>query len=369
MRVVVTGAAGFLGWHTRVRLKALTDHIVVPVDRLGWSGLLEHAAGADAVIHVAGVNRGESESVESENIRLAEELAAVIRATPTIKRIVYANSIQAEVDNPYGRGKARAAQILAKSAQTIAAEFADIRLPNLFGEGGRPNYNSFVATFVQHVIDGTVPDIADRSIRLLHVQDAAAALIDALEDSPGQLDGIETTVQAVYDTLRSMLELYGVGDIPPLLTALDLQLFNTLRFALFPDRYPILLPTHADHRGALIEAVKSHGGQGQTFASTTVPGVTRGEHFHLRKVERFVVISGAARISLRKVLTDEVVSFDVNGENPVIIDMPTMWAHNITNTSASNVVTLFWTNEIFDPQDPDTHRESVGEPSGEVVVR
>lgn len=370
MRVVVTGAAGFLGWHTRVRLRAASDHTVVPVDRRAWKDLPRLAVGADAVIHIAGVNRGEPEMVEKQNVRLAEELAATVRATPSIRRIVYANSIQSEADNPYGRGKARAAVVLAAAASETGGEFVDIRLPNLFGEGCRPNYNSFVATFVQHVIDRTVPEIADRPIRLLHVQEAAAALIEGLDRAPEPPVGTPTTVKSVYDTLESMLELYEEsGDIPPLLTALDVQLFNTLRFSLFPSRYPIALPTHADNRGALTVAVKAHGGMSQTFVSTTAPGVMRGEHFHLRKIERFVVISGTARIELRKVLADEVVAFDVTGDKPVIIDMPTGWAHNIANTGDNVVITLFWTNEVFDPTDPDTYPESVRQPSCEAVAR
>lgn len=360
MKVVVTGAAGFLGWHTRVRLKALTDHTVLSVDRHGWKELPMIAAGADAVIHIAGVNRGEPESVERDNICLAEELAAAIRKAPTIRRIVYANSIQAEFDNPYGRGKSRAAGVLSAAAAAVGADLIDIRLPNLFGEGCRPNYNSFVATFVQNVIDGTVPVIADRSIRLLHVQRAAAALIAGLEDSPQWIDGTPTTVQGVYSTLCSMHELYQAGDIPPLRSGLDVQLFNTLRFALFPCHYPIPLRVHADERGALTEVVRAHGSSGQTFASTTVPGSSRGDHFHLRKVERFVVISGTARVELRRVLTNDVVGFDVTGQNPVIIDMPTMWAHKIVNTGDSEVTTLFWANEVFDPDDSDTYRERVG---------
>jgi UDP-2-acetamido-2,6-beta-L-arabino-hexul-4-ose reductase len=138
-------------------------------------------------------------------------------------------------------------------------------------------------------------------------------------------------------------------------------LFNTYRAALFPNHYPIALTAHADERGRLVETVRAHGGQGQTFVSTTRPGITRGEHFHLGKVERFVVLSGRARISLRRVCTDEIVSFDVSGEAPAVVDMPTMWVHNITNIGDTELTTLFWTHSLFDPDNPDTFWEPVAQ--------
>lgn len=374
MSVLLSGAEGFLGWHTHARLHATVGQEVIPVGRSRWARLPGLASRAESVIHVAGVNRGEPHAVEQGNVDLAEDMARAI-ASSSVRRVIYANSIQAGTDSPYGRGKERAREILSTAARKIGAEFVDVRLPNLFGEGGRPNYNSFVATFVQHVINQTVPQITDRHIELLHVQDAAATLIAALASGSDQQPervlnpgGRPTTVQNVYDMLAGMFELYRSGDIPALNSDLDLQLFNTLRYAMFPDHYPIPLPRHADHRGALTEAVKVHGGQGQSFVSTTVPGVTRGEHFHLHKVERFVVVRGRARIELRKVLGSEVVGFDVDGDRPAVIDMPTLWAHNITNTGNDEVVTLFWANEIFDPAAPDTYAEPVRSVDAEEVA-
>lgn len=365
MRILLTGAGGFLGWHTHARIYATSGLEVLPVTRSNWDQLPELASRSDAVVHIAGVNRGEPTEVEQGNITLAEDLATALRRSP-VRRVIFANSIQAGNDTPYGRGKYLAADILRAAARDIGAAFADVQLPNLFGEGGRPSYNSFVATFVDRVISQSVPQIADRSIELLHVQRAAKVLTDELASpvvgaSDGVLtpQGLPTTVQSIYDTLADMFTLYRTGDIPALATDLDVQLFNTLRYALFPKHYPIALAKHADHRGALTEAVKVHGGQGQSFVSTTVPGVTRGEHFHLQKVERFVVVRGQARIELRKVLGSEVIGFDVDGDNPAVVDMPTLWAHNITNTGDTELVTLFWANELFDPNAPDTYPERV----------
>lgn len=361
MKILLTGAAGFLGWHTRARLHALTDHEVIAVGREQWGDLAAWAHEIDAVIHIAGINRASEVELEQGNADLATDVVDAVRSSGSQPRFVYANSIHAGSETPYGSGKGRAGRVLEQAADAMGTLFVDVRLPNLFGEHGRPAYNSFVATFTHAVIDSVVPQISDRPVDLLHVQDAAAALIDALTTSENRLDplGRGTTVQAVYDTLSMFNRLYATGDIPPLLTDWDIDLFNTLRAARFPSLYPIVLEPRTDDRGSLVEAVRAHGGQGQTFVSTTKPGITRGEHFHLRKVERFVVISGQARISLRKLFNDEVISYDVTGEHPVAVDMPTMWVHNITNTGDGELTTLFWTHELFDPQAPDTYPEAV----------
>lgn len=361
MRVVLTGADGFLGWHLRCRLRALTGHEIVPVGRAEWSALEQHIAGADAVVHLAGVNRGSDEEVEGGNVALARELGRAIRSVGSAPRLVFANSIQAGNATPYGAGKAAAGDLLAEEATLAGSHYVDVRLPNLFGEHGRPKYNSFVATFVRAVIDGEIPQIVDRPVDLLHVQLAAQALMDGLTTRATQLEptGQHATVEGVYNQLVAMNELYELGDVPPLTSDWEIDLFNTLRAARFPSKCPIALEPRTDNRGRLVEVVRAHGGEGQTFVSTTKPGIKRGEHFHLRKVERFVVLTGEARISLRRLFDEEVMSFDVTGDEPVAIDMPTMWVHNITNTGSSELVTLFWTHELFDPAASDTYPEPV----------
>jgi UDP-2-acetamido-2,6-beta-L-arabino-hexul-4-ose reductase len=360
MKVLLTGADGFLGWHTRVRLRALSSHEVVPVARANWSQLPDLMADTDAVLHVAGVNRASPEEVETGNRRLAEGVVAAIRRSRARPIVVFANSVHADADGPYGSGKRQASTLLRNGVLEAGGRYVDVRLPNLFGEHGRPRYNSFVATFVDCVITGTGPNLADRPVNLMHVQDAAALLLSGLTNPEVHVPaGTQTTVEEVYVRLRQFNGLYAGGDIPPLLTALDLKLFNTLRAALFPGHYPIRLARRSDERGELVEIVRTHGGQGQTFMSSTRPGVTRGEHFHLRKVERFAVISGRARISLRRMFNDRILSFDVDGQTPVVVDMPTLWAHNITNTGDREMLTVFWTSELFNPDDPDTFPERV----------
>lgn len=361
MRVVLTGAGGFLGWHTRLRLAALTDHEVVPVDRTSWSGLTEAVAGADAVIHIAGINRADDDTVRQGNEDLARDVAAAASASGRPVRVVYANSIQDGNGTAYGLGKGNAREVLAASAEATGGSLVDVRLPNLFGEHGRPAYNSFVANFVQAVRDGSEPTVNDGKVGLLHAQGAAAALIDGLEGDSRRIDPASTpaTVQGVLDLLREFKASYDTGEIPDLSTPFRVDLFNTYRAALFPEHYPIALTPHTDPRGTFVETIRVRGGEGQASFSTTVPGITRGEHFHLRKVERFAVISGQARISLRRMFAGEVVDFDVTGDEPCAVDMPVGWVHNITNTGSDTLVTQFWSHELHRPEDPDTYPEPV----------
>jgi UDP-2-acetamido-2,6-beta-L-arabino-hexul-4-ose reductase len=369
VKVLLTGAEGFLGWHTRARLAATTDHQIVPVTRSTWPDLDRLVADADAIIHVAGINRGPDPDVREGNLGLAEDLATAVRSSGARPNIVFANSVQSGAPSPYGQGKAGAAAVLSGLAAELRRPAVDVRLPNLFGEHGRPRYNSFVPTFIEAMLEGRTPFIEDRPIELLHVQQAAQVLIDALEGGPGVIEprGTSTTVQAVFDKLVEFHRLYTSGDIPPLCSDLDVDLFNTLRAAMFPSHYPIPLSTRSDGRGSLIEVVRAHGGQGQTFVSSTRPGMTRGEHFHLRKIERFVVLAGQARITLRRVFSRETVAFSVTGVRPCIVDMPTLWTHNITNTGSSHLSTLFWTHELFDPGRPDTYPEPVAVAPRELV--
>lgn len=359
MRILLTGADGFLGWHTRTRLFAHTDHEVVAVGLPEWPQLADFTQGVDAIIHLAGIN---DHTVEDGNVELAEHLVAALADHPGFPRVVFSNTIHADADTPYGRGKRRAADVIAAAAAERGGSFVDVRLPNLFGEHARPNYNTFTATFIDAILNGRTPQITDREIGLLHAQDAAQAMIDALTlDLPVGGRGLispeptQTSVQTVYQTLAHQYEVYSKqGELPELASKLEVNLFNSLRAAMFPGNLPLRYTAHTDPRGSFVELVRLQGGGGQTSFSTTKPGITRGEHFHLRKIERFTVLSGQARISLRRAFHDEVVDFDVTGEQPCAVDMPTGWSHNITNTGDDELTTLFWINELYDPADPDT---------------
>jgi UDP-2-acetamido-2,6-beta-L-arabino-hexul-4-ose reductase len=357
---VITGASGFLGWHVRVLARALgwPEPVVVGRDELTDPNRLAATLnGSDRILHLAGANRGADDDVVAGNLGPARSLADALRCcTAPPRTVVFANSSQAGNGTPYGESKAAAATTLAEAATAVGSVFDDVRLPNLFGEHGRPLYNSVVATFCHLLAQGGSPEIhEDRKLDLLHATDAAARLLGV--DASGDVH--RCTVTDLATRLTRFAEVYRTGDIPELTSDFDVRLFNTYRSHCFPGHYPIRLVTRADERGELAEAVKVHGGGGQVFFSSTRPGVTRGEHFHLAKVERFVVLRGEAEIALRRVLYDEVVRFRVSGAEPVVVDMPTMWAHRITNVGAGELLTLFWANDLFDPAHPDTYPERV----------
>jgi UDP-2-acetamido-2,6-beta-L-arabino-hexul-4-ose reductase len=361
-RVAITGGFGFLGWHTACRLRALygVEPVRLGRDALADPGRLRQAlGGVDTVIHLAGVNRAESDDeVERGNVDLARTLCAALDDRPV--HVVYADSVQREHDNPYGRGKRRAAELLGHLPGTLA----DVVLPNLFGEHGRPAYNSFVATFCHEVAHGRQPQVTDdRQIPLLHAQDAAEALVGAARE-PGdrvvRVDGEAHGISEVLATLTRFHDLYAErGEIPDLSTRWAVDLFNTYRSYLFPQQFPLFASVHRDQRGDLFETARAHGGTGQVFVSTTRPGHIRGDHYHLRKVERFFVVSGEAEISLRRLLHDDVVTFRLSGDRPAFVDMPTMWVHNLRNVGTSELVTQFWSDQLLDADRPDQYPEKV----------
>jgi UDP-2-acetamido-2,6-beta-L-arabino-hexul-4-ose reductase len=367
VKIAITGGFGFLGWHTACRLRALHD--VEPV-RLGRAELADPTdldaalAGVDAVLHLAGVNRAESdEAVEQGNVAVAQALAGAVARHPRPLRVSYANSVQSRQDNPYGRGKLRAAEILDDAVTATGGVFTDVVLPNLFGEHGRPSYNSFVATFADAVANGRTPTVTgDREVPLLHVQDAADALVQGvLSGTGGQVEppGEPVRISRVLELLLQMHALYTRGDVPPLTSRFEVNLFNTYRACRFPGMFPVSPQVHADQRGALFETVRAHGGTGQAFVSTTVPGATRGDHYHLHKVERFFVVKGEAEISLRRLLHDDVVRFRLSGSKPSFVDMPTLWVHNIRNVGDDELVTMFWADQLLDAEHPDQYPEPV----------
>lgn len=365
---MITGATGFFGWHLRCRLHALQrTEEVWPLDRRGFAddeALACALRGAAAVVHLAGANRGAPGEVHDVNIHLAERLVAALDEVGGSPHVVYADSRHRQGGTAYGVSKRCAAEILERWAKRSGAVFTDMVFPNLFGEHGRPDYNSAIATFARDLAEGRSSDVnPDGETELLHVQSASAAVLHVLATKRGgrvDVEGIPLTIPAAYQRLLRLRSGYRGAVLPELRDPLDLALFNTLRSALFPTAYPMQLEPRADDRGVFVELVRGHG-KGQTSFSTTEPGATRGGHYHLAKVERFVVLQGEGLIRLRRLLTDKVFEFPVSGDLPVAVDMPTMHTHDIVNVGTDRMLTSFWANDHFDPTAPDTYMEPVVE--------
>ena len=366
-RIAITGPDGFVAWHVRCAARARWggDLVGLGIDEFADPAILDAGlADVDAVIHLAGVNRDpDPREIERTNPWLAEQLVASLRRLGKVVPIVYGNSIHSRGDSVFGVSKRRAAEILTAWGAETGAPVADVLMPNLFGEHGVPNYNSVVATFCHAIARGQTPSVVDdKELPLHYVGDAADRLLDlVVTPAAGQveLEGRQTWVSDLATRLTTIAADYESGRLPDLSEPFTKQLFNTYRAATFPEHFPIRPQPAEDPRGRLVEAVKGLGGQVQVFYSSTNPGFTRGQHWHRHKVERFLVLSGTGLIRLRKLFTSEVVEFPVTGEHPGIVDMPTFWAHSITNVGSEPLVTLFFADELFDPANPDTIPEEV----------
>lgn len=365
IRVGITGASGQFGYVLSSRLRHHHGLDVVHAGRVDFEdndGLERFAGSVDCIIHLAGANRGPDNAITEVNVQLARKLAAACAGSGSRASIVYASTTHRDRDTAYGTSKSAAGEILSTFAQQAGLRFCEIVLPNLFGEFTKPYYNSFVGTFCDQIVQGQLPSVdSDAEIRLLHYVQAADEFARAIERGlEGQIrpEGSPTTVQSVADILVEFHRLYRNGVIPDIQTGFRRDLFNTLRSYMYPDIFPFALTPHADARGTFFECVRSHNG-GQTSFSTTLPGITRGNHFHFHKVERFLVLSGEARISVRRIGFEDVRDFYLSGKEPCFIDMPTFHTHHITNVGTSDLLTLFWTHEHFDPNVPDTYMETV----------
>lgn len=363
MKVAVTGAHGMLGTHLRAYLRAFGEVEVVAIGREAYAGdLAEYLRGCDAVFHLAGMNRGDEAEVARTNVRLTEELIAALEATGSRAHVLFSSSTHIERDTPYGASKREAARLLAEWAERSGSRFTEAVLPGVFGEGGKPFYNSVVATFCHQLAHGEEPTVdGDGEIEQIHAQEVSRRLWRMVQEGERgrvRVEGRRLTVRELLSTLQEMRNTYAGHVIPDLTDPFRRDLFNTFRSYLYPAYYPVALTLHTDPRGSLFEAIKTPSG-GQAFMSTTHPGVTRGNHFHTRKVERFLVSGGKAEIRLRHIFGEEVQVFRVSGERPSYVDIPTLHTHNITNVGEDTLLTLFWTNELFDPENPDQVPENV----------
>jgi UDP-2-acetamido-2,6-beta-L-arabino-hexul-4-ose reductase len=368
MKIGITGVNGFIGWHLRCYLKTRND-----VEEVRLAGrdvfqshekLVEFVDGVDAIVHLAGVNRAEPKELVEGNSEPAAKLVRALEQVDNKPFLIYTTSTQAVTANsPYGKGKAAVSEIFQSWVASSGAHFVNLIVPHVFGEYGRPNYNSVVATFTHQVAVGEVLSIHnDGQLELVHVQDLVEQIINLYEQGASgnvRVEGRATGVIEVAEQLKLLHHTYVVeGQFPDLSDHFTRCLFNTLRGAIAHSERHRVVTKHEDDRGWLVETVKTNSG-GQCFVSTTKLGITRGNHFHLRKVERFMVLQGKAKIQLRKLFSDEVISYDLDGDAPSYVDIPTMHTHSITNVGENELITLFWSDEFYDPDTPDTTFEEV----------
>jgi len=368
MKIGITGGQGFIGWHLQCYLKTLENIEEVRIaDRNVFSTpsqLKSFTNNLDCIVHLAGVNRAEEKDLLNKNIQLAQQLVSSLIENNNKVCIIYGSSTYAEAaDNAYGKGKAEAGAILKSWAEHTKNRLINLIIPHVYGEYGRPFYNSVVATFCHQMINGdTIQVNSTGQLELIHVQDLVEIIMQAFKNKTTgnlRITGEKISVKDLANRLRRLYDEYIIQQrIPDLNQNIDRNLFNTLRGAITNASRIINAQKHSDERGWLVETIKAGSG-GQCFVSTTQQGITRGNHFHRRKVERFFVLQGKARIELRKLLSNEVISYHINGEKPAYIDIPTLHTHSITNIGENELITLFWVDEYYDPENPDTFYEKV----------
>ena len=368
MRIVVSGHNGFIGGHLvrNVNLNYPNAEILL-LERKDFKSqnFGSKIEKNDFIFHLAGVNRADTEEeVVEENKELN---LALINHLINIKfsgTLFFSSSLQEDTNTLYGKAKKEARLEFDRLSGELGFKFYFLKIPNVFGPFCKPNYNSFIATFSDKLIKNETPNIIqDNSVVLIYINDLIHSILQLLEDHSPKINAEvlhEYKVSEVLKKLLSFKERYlDKNEFPELNTFFDLNLFNTFRSYIdVKTAYPKKHILHSDQRGFFSELSRS-GSKGQSSFSITKPEITRGNHFHTRKVERFSVIKGKARIQLRKYLTDEIISFELDGHSPSFVDMPVWYTHNITNIGDEELLTFFWINEPYDENDPDTYMENV----------
>ena len=407
IKVGITGQSGFIGSHLFNTLSLYPESYT----RIAFEDayfnkpekLHSFVHQCDVVVHLAAVNRhAEPEVIYETNLSLVKQLIEACEVTDSKPHILFSSSTQEEKDNPYGKSKKEGRELLETWAIKNNARFSGLVIPNVFGPFGLPFYNSVVATFCHQLTHGEKPEIhVNGQLKLIFVGDLIAEFLKLISNSyqpsafshqlkadsrqptadsrqpitnsrqmkadsrqlSAKITIPPTTERKVTDILRILKSYKSTyfenGIIPALKDHFEINLFNTFRsYINLKEFNPVLLKSNNEDRGTFVETIKTCLG-GQFSFSTTKHGITRGNHFHTRKIERFAVIKGKARIQLRRIGTEEVLDFYLSGDEPSYVDMPVWYTHNITNISNDELYTLFWINEFYDPNDSDTFFEKV----------
>ncbi|RSD29656.1 UDP-2-acetamido-2,6-beta-L-arabino-hexul-4-ose reductase [Vibrio pectenicida] len=362
MKIVVTGAKGFIGKNLCVMLRENGYSDLVEVDReTSREHLAKQLASADFVYHLAGVNRPKDDiEFQQGNEDLTQFVTEILAESQRKVPLVVSSSIQVEQNNPYGQSKRAAEQLVENYGSTTGSAYYIYRLPNVFGKWCRPNYNSFVATFCYNILNDIAVTVNDSSapVRLVYIDDVCRSLISLIEDEDQSgyqevTPTYPTTVGEVADLLRAFkasrhnltTEDVGVG--------LPRALYSTYLSYMIPDQFSYSIPRYADERGIFSEILKTKQA-GQMSFFTAHPGVTRGGHYHHSKNEKFLVVKGNARFKFKHIVTAEQYEICTDSRDLKIVETVPGWSHDITNIGEEEMIVILWANEIFDRDLPDT---------------
>lgn len=373
LTVGITGQCGFMGTH----LYNFLDTKAEEIERISFqrnyfeneADLQNFVKSCDVIVHVAAMNRHEDQQVIYDtNVGLVQKLVSACESTNSKPKIIFSSSTQEERDNLYGKSKRDGRQYLENWAIKSGGKITSLIIPNVFGPFGKPFYNSFIATFSHQIVAGEQPTVInDSTVNLIYINELSETFYNEIVKQ--NIENIQSyavthTSSRKVSEILSLLKSFKIqyvdnGQVPKLdLNSFELDLFNTFTSFIPKDYFPRKFTKHSDERGYFVEIMRAESA-GQSSYSLTFPGITRGNHYHTRKVERFAVIKGKASIQLRKIDSEEVIEYILDGEHPAYVDMPIWYTHNITNIGDTDLITLFWINEPYNPEDTDTHFVSV----------
>lgn len=371
LKIGITGQSGFVGTHLYNTLALYKENFIrIPFDDeffLSDESLKSFVSKCDVIVHLAALNRhNDPQAIYETNIRLVKQLISACDSAKSLPYVIFSSSTQEEGNNLYGKSKKEGRLILEEWSKKRNSSFTGLVIPNVYGPFGHPNYNSVVATFCHQLTHDDVPKIdLDSELQLIYVGELVGHIIQLITNKQSPLTfrvphTATIRVSALLQKLVKYKENYAEnGTIPDIENTFDRNLWNT--FVCYIDHasfFPFNLNTNKDSRGCFVEILRINNG-GQISFSKTYPGITRGNHFHTHKAERFAVIKGKARIEFRRFGTDNVYVFNLDDNHISFVDMPIWYTHKITNVGDEDLYTIFWVSEHFDLNDPDTFFEEV----------
>ncbi|HEF7294300.1 TPA: capsular polysaccharide biosynthesis protein CapF [Bacillus cereus] len=365
MNILVTGAKGFLGKNLIAELRNRGYNDIFEFTRESDISLLEkYTKECDFVFHLAGINRPQDEKEFMEgNFSFTSQLLELLKKHNNKAPFLMTSSIQAEKDNPYGRSKKAGEDLVFNYYKETDAKVYVYRLSNLFGKWSKPNYNTVVATFCHNIARGldiqiNNPDVA---LDLCYIDDVTEEFCRALNHNPTMQDDycivpITHTIKlgGLANLIKSFKESRTNLIVPNMEDTLTKKLYSTYLSFLPENQFSYDLKTHSDYRGTFTEFIRT-AERGQVSVNVSKPGITKGNHWHHTKNEKFLVVSGDGLIRFRKIDSDEIIEYRVSGEKLQVVDIPIGYTHSIVNVGESDLVTVMWVNECFDPEKPDTY--------------
>ncbi len=364
MKIFVTGSKGFIGKNLMAELRNRKYEDIYEYDRdTDPSFLDEYCKEADFVFHLAGINRPKDQSEFMEgNFGFTSDLLNSLKKHNNTCPVMISSSIQAELDNPYGESKKVGEDLLFSYGENTGARVLVYRFPNVFGKWCRPNYNSAVATFCHNIAHNMPIQVNDPSVvmNLVYIDDVVNELINALERKENKVGEFcevpvvhTITLGEIVDLIYSFRKSREDRSVPNMSDAFTKKLYSTYLSYLPEDQFSYDLKMNADQRGSFTEFIKAPD-CGQVSINISKPGITKGNHWHHTKNEKFLVVSGKGVIRFRKIDSDEVIEYFVSEDKMEVVDIPTGYTHNIENLGDTDMVTIMWANESFDPEKPDT---------------